>query len=89
MAVVKLPDKAELDKLVANLTLRVGRKIPQQEILAACIRLASTHIEELEIEFGETKILSKKRVAEILAMGENFDYITSGDIDSDLYGGGK
>ncbi len=87
MAVVKLPDKADLDKLVATLTLRVGKKIPQQEVLAACIRLASTHIEELEIEFGERKTLSKKRVEEVLAMGEDFDYQTTGSIDSDLYGG--
>jgi len=86
MSVVKLPEKGELDKLVANLTLHLGRKVPQQEVLAACIRLASTHIEELEKAFAETKPLSTKRTTEILGMGEDFEYTTKGSIDEDLYG---
>ncbi|OLS12222.1 MAG: hypothetical protein RBG13Loki_4164 [Promethearchaeota archaeon CR_4] len=88
MSVVKLPDKGELDKLVANLTLHLGRKVSQQDVLTACIRLASTHLEELERFFGKIKPLSKTRVAEILKMGEDFEYVTKGTIDEDLYGDG-
>ena len=48
MAVVKIKEKKELDELVANLTLRLGKKISQQDVLDACIKLSTIHITELE-----------------------------------------
>jgi len=86
MAVVKLKGKKELDKLVATLNLRLGKKIPQQDILDACIKLSTKHIEELEDYFSPTSQISQKRVKEILDLAEDFEYTTSGDLDSDLYG---
>lgn len=87
MSVVKLKEKKELDKLVANLNLRLGKKVPQQDILDACIKLSTEHIEELEDYFSPTPKISKKRIKEILDMAEDFEYSTSGDIDTDIYGG--
>ena len=55
MAVVKLTNKDELDKLVASLTLRLGKKIPQQTVIDACIELSAFHIDELENKFSEKK----------------------------------
>ena len=86
MAVVKLKEKKELDKLVANLNLRLGKKVPQQDILDACIKLSTKHIEELEDYFSPVPKISKKRVKEIIDMCEDFEYTTTGDIDKDLYG---
>ena len=86
MSVVKLKKKAELDKLVASLTLRLGKKVSQQDVLDACIKLSTTHIDELESYFSEASRLSEKRIKEILDMADDFDYEISRDIDQDLYG---
>ena len=86
MVVVKLKEKMELDKLVAQLTLRMNKKISQQGILDACIKLSYKIIDELEIYFSPVPKLSKKRVIEILDMANEFDYSTKGSIDTDLYG---
>lgn len=85
MAVVKLTKKDELDKLIANLTLRLGKRVSQQSVLDACIHLSSTHIDELESYCSDKSHLSRKRVAEILEMAEDFDYDTKGSDDKDLY----
>jgi len=86
MAVVKLKEKKELDRLVATLNLRLGKKVPQQDILDACIKLSTKHLDELEDYFSPTPKISKKRVKEILEMAEDFEYTTTGDIDKDIYG---
>ena len=86
MAVVKLSKKAELDKLVASLTLRLGKKIQQQEVIDACINLSIKYIDELENHFSPQKKMSKKRIQEILDMAEDIEYDTTRSIDDDLYG---
>jgi hypothetical protein len=86
MAVVKLLKKAELDKLLATLTLRLGRKIAQQDLIDACINLGENHIEELIARFSDGFRISPKRKNEILNSGEYFDFETKGSIDQDLYG---
>ncbi|TFG05739.1 MAG: hypothetical protein EU536_00765 [Promethearchaeota archaeon] len=86
VAVVKLKEKRELDRLVANLNLRLGKKIPQQDVLDACIKLATDHLDDLEAYFSSTPSLTKARMKEILEMAEDFEYSTSGDIDQDIYG---
>ena len=86
MAVVKLSNKNELDQLVASLTLRLGKKIPQQQVIDACIKLSINHINELENHFSEKKMISKKRLQEILDMAEDFDYDRSKTIDEEIYG---
>lgn len=86
MAVVKLKDKGELDKLVASLTLRLGHKVSQQDVLDACIRISSNRMEELEQFFSPKQNLTKQRIKQILKMADDFDYQTRGTIDEDLYG---
>ncbi len=86
MAVVKIKEKKELDELVAKLTLRLGKKISQQDVLDACIKLSTIHITELETYFSPVSKISNERVKEILDMAEDFEYSSKGDIDTDLYG---
>ncbi len=86
MAVVKLKNKDELDKLVALLTLRLGGKVSQQDVLDACVLLSTIHIDELENHFTRKRKLSKKRAQEILEFAVAFDYDTSKSIDEELYG---
>ena len=85
MMIVKLKTKKELDKLIVQLTLRLGKKILQQDILEACIKLSIKYIDELETYFSPVPKLSKKRVKEILDMADDFNYNTKGNIDADLY----
>ncbi len=86
MHVVKLPNRENLDRIIAKLTLRLGRKVSQQEILNACLKISSNHLDELEQYFSNRPQLTKKQVEEILKLPENFDYISKGIIDEDLYG---
>ncbi|MBA7682193.1 hypothetical protein ES703_90540 [subsurface metagenome] len=86
MHVVKLPNRENLDLIIAKLTLRLGRKVSQQEILNACLKISSNHLDELEQYFSNRPQLTKKQVEEILKLPENFDYISKGSIDEDLYG---
>jgi hypothetical protein len=86
MPLVKLKDKDELDKLVASLTLRLGHKVSQQDVLDACIRISSNRIEELERFFSPKQTLTKQRIKQILKMADDFDYETRGSLDQDLYG---
>ena len=85
MAVVKIKDKKQLDQLVAKLTLRLGKKIPQQDVLDVCIKLSTNHIDELADYFSPVPKISKERVIQILNMAEDFEESTKGDIDADLY----
>lgn len=86
MHVVKLPNRENLDRIIAKLTLRLGRKVSQQEILNACLKISSNHLDELEQYFSNRPQLTIKQVEEILKLPENFDYISKGSIDEDLYG---
>jgi hypothetical protein len=47
MSVVKIYNKNRLDRLVAKLTLRLGRKPTQQEVVDLCIELGENHFESL------------------------------------------
>lgn len=38
MSIVKITNKQDLDELVAKITLKLGRKPSQQEILDLCVR---------------------------------------------------
>ena len=47
MAVVKLTKKKALERLQAKLTLKLGRKITQQETLDFCVLVASQNFDKL------------------------------------------
>ncbi len=47
MAVVKIKNKKALEQLQAKLTMRMGRKLTQQETLDYCIILADQNIDKL------------------------------------------
>ena len=85
-AIVKTKAKNELDQLVAMLTLRLGHKIAQQDVLDACIFLGLKNIDDLETFFSENRPLSMELAEEIISSVEDIDFKTSGSIDGDLYG---
>ena len=85
MAVVKLTNKGELDKLVANLTLRIGKKMPQQKILDLCIHFASLHLDEMEKFLSPQKNLPPSVIKEIIDSADDFDFDDSKSIDEVIY----
>jgi len=86
MPVVQLPNREDFDRIIAKLTLKLGRKVSQQEVLDACLNISSNHLNELEQYFSNRPHLTKKQIEEILNLPENFEYISKGSIDEDLYG---
>ena len=86
MAVVKLTKKDDLDKLLAQLILRLGRKVSQQDVLDACITIASKDLDRLAMYFTQDRLPTKKQVQEIITQAEDFNYDDTHSIDEDIYG---
>ncbi len=94
MAGVKIKDKSLLDKLVAKLTLRMGRKPTQQEIVDMSIRMADEHFEELSQRLGDVPTIDGEKIRRIQEKCHSFrdvpwDAITPGTYagagDEDIY----
>jgi len=68
MSIVKITNKQDLDELVAKITLRLGRKITQQEILDHCVRLGQDYFDELIQILNPIPIFDDKKLHEIMAM---------------------
>jgi len=75
MANVKLSKKKLLEKLQAQLTLLLGQKISQQELLDKCIEFSEQHIEEFLNE----------KLAPPQLTSEKIDRILSNAIDCPIY----
>ncbi|MHA1229717.1 MAG: hypothetical protein ACTSPQ_03640 [Candidatus Helarchaeota archaeon] len=88
MTIVKIKNKNELDKLVATLILRLGRKVSHQDILEACIKFSNTNIDKIEEILRNNNFkIGKNRVKEILSMADDFEFDNKNSIDEDIYGG--
>ena len=95
MSIVKITKKEKLDTLLAKVTLRLGRKPTQQEILDLCLELGETHFEELMDKINPGPKLDNDKIQRInnirdelakiewIKPGPN-DFISKDD--SDLYG---
>ena len=70
MSIVKTTKKSELKELVAKLTLRIGRKPTQQEVIDLCIILGSENFEEIAQRLSPTPILDDAKYQRILEMIE-------------------
>jgi len=53
---INLESKKKLEELQAMLTLKLGRKIPQHEILDALIKLGSSKVDELVKHFSGVEL---------------------------------
>ncbi len=68
MAVVKIQNKDRLDQLVARLTMRLGRKPTQQEVVDTCIRMGDERFEDLIGRLNPVPILDDEKMEKILAI---------------------
>jgi len=66
MAFVKITDKALLEELQAKSTLRLGRKISQQEIIDICLRYASHNLDLILKELSAKPKLTPEKAKIII-----------------------
>ena len=92
MSVVKIGDKKQLEQLQAKLTLRLGRRPTQQEILDLCVKLGLEYFDNLIALLDHLPILDEEKIQRILARRASFKdipYVSEADFltkeDSDIY----
>ena len=66
MSIVKIQNKKALDQLQAKLTLRLGRKPTQKQILDYCLILANDNFEKLVELVNNMPILSLEKTEQII-----------------------
>ena len=70
MAVVKVSKKDLLEKLIAKITLRLGNKPTQQDVLDLCIEIGFNHFEEVISRLNPNPVLSDEKIEKILNFRE-------------------
>jgi len=84
---ISLESKKRLEQLQAMLTLKLGRKIPQHEILDALIKLGTSNIDDLIKYFSKLKFpLSSSEMSKVLSLSSDWGVKTSEkEIDKVVY----
>jgi len=92
MSIVKIGDKKQLEQLQAKITLRLGRRPTQQEVLDLCVKLGLTYFDNLVNLLQHLPNLDQEKVQRILvhrASLKDIPYISEDDLlseeDSDIY----
>ena len=86
MSIVKLKNKKLLEELQAKITLKIGKRISQQEILDRSLEYFAENLDQfIEDSFPFIEI-SPKRLKEIRDSASDINYHTSGNEDRDIYG---
>jgi hypothetical protein len=70
MALVKIQNKIRLDTLIARLTMRLGRKPTQQEVVDISIRMADERFEELLSQLTPAPIIDDEKLRKIQDIAE-------------------
>ena len=71
MTVVKISKKHELDALIGKLTLRLGRKPTQQEVIDICVGLGEEYFDEIATRLIQVPKLDAAKVQKIKTMSES------------------
>ena len=92
MSIVKIGDKKQLEQLQAKITLRLGRRPTQQEVLDLCVKLGLTYFDNLVNLLQHLPNLDQEKVQRILAHRaslKDIPYVSTDDLlseeDSDIY----
>lgn len=92
MAVIKISNKDIIEKIQSKLTLQLGRRFTQQEVVDLCVDYAQDNLEELIGRASNFPRLTPERVDQILKEIENLPdipYDTSlsmaNENDRDIY----
>ncbi len=71
MVVVKITKKEKLNALLAKITLRLGRRPAQQEVLDLCVELGEEYFEDLLKKLNPGPVLDDAKIAKIISMSED------------------
>jgi len=83
---VKMKNKKLLEEIQAKITLKVGKKFSQQEILDKSVEYLAENLDRfIEDSFPFIEI-SPQRLNELKESASDFEYISSGNEDTDIYG---
>jgi hypothetical protein len=90
MSIVKIGDKKLLEQLQARLTMRLGKRPTQQEVLDLCVKLGLSQLDLLAELVEKHPILDEKKVQSILERRESrvkipYDTESLSQDDSDIY----
>jgi len=85
MPVVKLKNKKLLEEIQAKLTLKLGKKFSQQEILDKSLEYLAKNLDQFIEEVFPFIEITPQRLKEIRESASDFDYTTSEDEDIDIY----
>jgi hypothetical protein len=92
MSIVKIGDKKLLEQLQARLTMRLGKRPTQQEVLDLCVKLGLSQLDLLAELVEKHPVLDEKKVLSILerrASRAKIPYDTETDSlsqdDTDIY----
>lgn len=92
MAVIKTTNKEIIEQLQAKLTLQIGRRFTQQEIVDLCIEFAQENFEELINRASNIPRLTPQLADQILKQIDGLDEVpydlslsAANEIDKDLY----
>ena len=85
MPVVKLKNKKLLEEIQAKLTLKLGKKFSQQEILDKSLEYLAKNLDQFVEEVFPFIEITPQRLKEIRESASDFDYTTSEDEDIDIY----
>ena len=92
MAVIKTTNKEIIDQLQAKLTLEIGRRFTQQEIVDLCIEFAQENFEELINRASNMPRLTPQLADLILKQIDKLDEVpydlslsAASEIDKDIY----
>ena len=69
-SIVKITKKEKLDTLLAKITLRLGKKPTQQEVLDLCVELGEEYFEELVKKLNPGLKLDDEKIKKIRAMSQ-------------------
>jgi len=92
MAVIKTSNKEIIDQLQAKLTLQIGKRFTQQEIVDLCIEFAQENFEELINRASNIPRLTPqladqilKEIDELAEVPYDLSLSSASEIDKDIY----
>ena len=92
MAVIKTTNKEIIDQLQAKLTLQIGKRFTQQEIVDLCIEFAQENLEELINRASNIPRLTPqladqilKQIDELSEVPYDLSLTSASEIDKDIY----
>lgn len=85
MSVVKIHDKNRLNRLMAKLILRLGRKPKQQEVIDLCVQIADENFEVLVKKLSSFPILDDEKIKKIQQVSDLLIDVPWNDLESNYF----